>query len=253
VGIPHVELLPYRLPLALLARFFLLHPEPSPRSRELLSRWVWRGAITGLHRGDRIDVVRGSLAAIGNDEERSVQALLAHVSAVAPKDPIPREYNFRTAQTKLQVNALLALQPRDLRTGELINGPKLISLKGADALPRIFNSLARSLVKRHGTGLFEDTQSLMRGLANRLVHPIAKEQSLLATLRNAPSEPALLLSHGIPLEAHAALRNGHVLDFLMSRTVFLSNHVRQFLDSKARWEESDRGSLKSLIIPDEED
>lgn len=37
-GIPHIELLPYKLPLALLARFFHLHPQPSPRSRELLAR-----------------------------------------------------------------------------------------------------------------------------------------------------------------------------------------------------------------------
>lgn len=244
-GIPHVELLPYKLPLALLARFFHLHPQPSPRSRELLARWIWRGAITGRHRGESIEVVRESLAAIGPEEERTVQALLALIPSDAVVAPNVWEYNFRTAQTKLQVNALLALEPRDLRSGERVDGSALIARMGADALPRIFNAPSRVLI--------EESTGTTKGIANRLFHPPVEERSLLATLRDASPEPELLWSHGIPPEAFIALRAGGAAEFLMRRSLFLREHISQFLNSRARWGESDRGSLQSLIVPDEED
>jgi Protein of unknown function DUF262 len=250
-GIPHAELLPYKLPLALLARFFHLHPQPSPRSRELLVRWIWRGAITETHRGESIAVVRASLAAIGTAEEHSVQALLETVPrASAPKFTL-RRYNFRTAQTKLQINALLALKPRDLRSGELIDGPALIGNMGAEALSRIFTSLPRRVraPPKHEMML----RGIMQGLANRLLHPVVEEQSLLAALRAAPQGLQLLLSHGIVRSAMKALQEGDAYGFLERREIFLHRHIRQFLDSKARWGESDRGSLQSLIVPDEED
>lgn len=51
--IPHRSLMPYQLPLLVLARFFARFPAPSPRSIELLARWLWRGALTGAHTGRR--------------------------------------------------------------------------------------------------------------------------------------------------------------------------------------------------------
>jgi hypothetical protein len=253
VGIPHVELLPYKLPLAILARFFHLYPQPSPRSRELLSRWVWRGAITELHRGESIAVVRDSLAATdAGDEERSVQVLLARYPTAPAEKTSLGEYNFRTAQTKLQVNALLALRPRDLRSGEMIDGAALIGREGAEALPRIFTSLTSSL-KADSQGYEEILQFMMRGIANRLVHPGAGKQSLLANLRHSPIRAEVLRSHGISSEALSALGAGNPGRFLLERYKFLLKHIRQFLDAKARWGESDRESLQSLIVSDEED
>lgn len=251
VGIPHIELLPYKLPLALLARFFHLHAKPSSRSRELLARWVWRGAISEAHRGEMIAVVRESLAAIGSNEERSVQALLAEVPVATSKQPeATLPYNFRTASTKLHLNALLALRPRDLRNGDLINGVDLIGRKGADALPQIFTSPPQAT----GRGISPDfLWHLLHGLSNRLLHPGVKKRSLLSLLREAPPEPDLLLSQGIPMVAFQALHKGHTHAFLLERTAFLEEHIGQFLNSKARWGESDRGSLQSLIVPDEED
>lgn len=243
-GIPHIELLPYKLPLALLARFFHLHPQPSARSRELLTRWVWRGAITGLHRGERIAVVRESLTAIGPDEERSVQSLLARTPPNAPRAEGLAPYNFRTAQTKLEVNALLSLQPRDLRTGERIDGPALIDHQGAEALLRIFNAPPNASAEmRNFTSL----------ICNRLIHPLVEGHSLQAILRAASPSPELLTSHGIPPEAFASLHTGNALDFLVRRVIFLDGHFQRFLSSKARWGESDRMSLQSLIVSDEED
>jgi hypothetical protein len=249
-GIPHAELLPYKLPLALLARFFHLHPQPSPRSRELLVRWIWRGAITETHRGESIAVVRASLAAIGTAEERSVQELLAMTPPASVRGPDSRGYNFRAARTKLQINALLALKPRDLRSGEIIDGPVLIGKMGASALPRIFSTQPKGAPTRPIQSA--RLRVMMQALANRLIHPSVEAQSLLTTVRHAPQSPHLL-SHGIGTEAAAALRAGDALGFLRSREDFLFDHVRQFLNSKARWGESDRGSLQSLIVPDEED
>lgn len=42
VGIAHYDLLPYKLPLVTLGKFFHHHPVPRARSRELLIRWLWR-------------------------------------------------------------------------------------------------------------------------------------------------------------------------------------------------------------------
>ncbi|HLL00194.1 MAG TPA: DUF262 domain-containing protein [Myxococcaceae bacterium] len=251
VGIPHVELLPYKLPIALLARFFHLHPQPAARSRELLARWVWRGAITELHRGESIGVVRDSLEAIGTHEERSVQQLLGQLPIASSKSELYLgEYNFRTARTKLQVNGLLALRPRDLRSGELIDGPALIGRMGADALARIFTSPPPP-----STGVQADPQylrTMMRELSNRMLHPAVKKQSLVAFLREAPQPASLLRTHGIPPEAIAALRLGNGHQFLIARGAFLTSFIQGFLDAKARWGESDRGSLQSLVVPDEE-
>jgi hypothetical protein len=53
-GIPHYELLPYKQAFVTLGRFFQLHPQPSPRSCQLLARWIWRGALNGAHQGDTV-------------------------------------------------------------------------------------------------------------------------------------------------------------------------------------------------------
>ncbi len=46
-GVTHLALMPYTLPLPVLAAFFHLHPEPSPWVLRLLARWLWRGWING--------------------------------------------------------------------------------------------------------------------------------------------------------------------------------------------------------------
>ncbi|HEX8822480.1 MAG TPA: DUF262 domain-containing protein [Archangium sp.] len=247
-GIPRIELLPYKLPLVILARFFHLNPEPSSRSRELLARWLWRGAITTFHRGESIPTVRKSLTIIGRNEDESVQALLAELPKAPTKKFDLGDYNFRTAETKLQVNALLALHPRDLRSGELIDVPTLIGAEGAAALRPIFTSAPRPRPDAVDT---VKLKMRMQGLANRLIHPTLEEQSLLTAL-SQPLPPEVLSSHGIPELAFLALQHGDRLGFLIIRQSFLEHHVERILDSRARWLESDRKSLQSLLVVDEE-
>jgi len=121
VGIPHYELLPYKQALVALGKFFHHYPEPVPRSRELLARWVWRGAISGAHRGDTASA-RATLGRIGRvGEEESVQSLL-HASSNPPEAElgVRRPFNFRSAASKLQALGLLALKPLHLETGQPI-------------------------------------------------------------------------------------------------------------------------------------
>jgi hypothetical protein len=258
VGIPHIELLPYKLPLVFLARFFHLHPEPSARTRELLSRWVWRGAITEHHKGQSTQAVRQELAAIDSREEHSMQRLLAALprpdamSKLIAGLPDVRRFNFRTAQTKLQLNALLATQPRHLKTSQPINAPLLLEQHGAASFPLIFASTppkARTATPE----MLEEFQRMRHGLANRIFHPPLDKQSVLTALRTPPlPEQSTLDSHVIPAPAYVWFTLGDDHGFLAFRAHFLQQHIKKFLDAKARWQESDRQSLQSLIVPDED-
>ena len=48
-AVPHLRLLPTRDSIVVLGRFFVVFAEPEERTLELLTRWVWRGALTGEH------------------------------------------------------------------------------------------------------------------------------------------------------------------------------------------------------------
>jgi hypothetical protein len=44
-SVPHVVVLPYELPIVVLARFFALHEKSEERNLILLTRWLWRGSL----------------------------------------------------------------------------------------------------------------------------------------------------------------------------------------------------------------
>lgn len=71
-GFAHVELLPYTLPIVVLSKFFHEFPTPRDRSRLLLRRWLWRGALGARLTGATVGM-RQHLACIRKgDEEGSV-------------------------------------------------------------------------------------------------------------------------------------------------------------------------------------
>src|SRR5690606_1253702 len=114
-GIPHAALCPYELPIVLLSRFFDAFPEPRPRNRALLRRWLWRGSLAGSLRGAPVSL-RQHLDAIPRDESDSVQELLRLAAPEAPSTDLSFEpFSLATARSKLAVCALAALGPRDLR------------------------------------------------------------------------------------------------------------------------------------------
>ncbi|WP_437748156.1 hypothetical protein WMF39_40970 [Sorangium sp. So ce1504] len=114
-GFAHVELLPYTLPIVVLSKFFYEFPTPRDRSRLLLRRWLWRGALGARLTGATVGM-RQHLACIRkDDEEGSVQRLLA-LAGTAPAEDVQhlRSFHFARARSKLQCCALASLGPRDL-------------------------------------------------------------------------------------------------------------------------------------------
>ena len=234
-GIPHGTLLPYEFPLIVLARFFQLYPSPRPRSRALLARWVWRGAITGEHRAERIPVVRAILKGLAPDkgiEEEAVQALLESVPRLRPA-PNLRPFRFGSAQSRLELLALSALGPKNLVEGDALDAGLLLAEHGA-----------RAIVPLPG-GEDDPSGATTRTLANVLMHPPIGKHVLLAAL--ATATPAMLASHGLNSEAADALRHEDWRRMTAARHLELSSHVAMFLDAHARWDETDRPSLAGLL------
>jgi hypothetical protein len=161
-GIAHWALLPYKQPLVALGKFFDLHPQASHRSRELLARWIWRGALNGTHRGDTVST-RRVLDAIDGDEDKSIQRLLEGSGGRPAQLPdATSPFNFRHAESKLETLALLDLSPRDLSSMQPLAAHNLFDgIDGSDGLllPHIFSPT------RGQVGQAEAS------VANRLAHP----------------------------------------------------------------------------------
>lgn len=234
VGIPNYELLPYKQPLVTLGKFFHHHPTPRSRSRDLLVRWVWRGALNGAHRGDTVSA-RNALDRIVSDrEDKSVQQMLEMVSEHPSAQPdVTDPFNFRFAASKLLALALMDLSPRDLETGASFNAPVQEM-----AFPQIVASIAGGRT------------ALIRSTANRLAHP---QRPGIRKLVLDATDPSILASHGITAEAIQALRDGNATTFLALRAEYLQAHFQRFFKRHARWDEPDRPSLSSLYVSDEED
>lgn len=234
-GIPHLALLPYRLPLITLARFLHLHPEPAPRSLELMARWLWRGAINGRHQGEPV-ITSKSLTSIVSNESEAVQNLLRDVGSRPHAMPPLTPYRPRDAHSKLQLLALWALQPKHLGTGAALHIDDLVQ-HSSPAQP------VKEPSKR-------DPEAA-RGLPNRLLHP-----PLAGGLRKAliaQTDARILASHGISPAAHTALASGDFATFLRLREETLRPHIERFLEARAQWDASDRPPLADLIIDDEDE
>lgn len=237
VGIPRYDLLPYKQPFVLLGKFFHLYPDPGARSRQLLERWVWRGALTGTHRGDTVSTRTTLDRIVEGNEEVSVQKLLELVKGRPGALPDVHEaYNFRFATGKLLALAMLDLKPRDLDSGALIPIDQEVGAEEQEfSMPAIIAS--------HG-----GAGNALRSIANRLIHPHRPGiRQRLAEVR----DPEVLASHGIPEAAAQALRDADVDRFLKMRADVLHRHCERFFARHARWGESDRPSIAALSTEDE--
>ncbi len=239
VGMPHVLFMPYKQPLVTLGKFFHHHPKPKPRSRELLARWVWRGALSGAHRGDSVSTRTALEQVEAHDEEGSVQRMLAMVGHHMPVLPTVKDrFHFRYAASKLQALALLALNPRDLETGELLDMGRLLDDRETQQNPPFPPILtSRSVDAQH-----------MLSVLNRLAHP--PRSGLRRLLEQA--DESVWASHGISPEAHLALQAGDLDSFLAFRADTLKPHFEQVFARHARWDASDRPSIGALVVADEE-
>ena len=227
-GIPHASLLPYQQPLLALARFFDRFPEPSGRSRELLTRWLWRGSLTGAHRGDLV-ATRTMSMAIRDDEADAVDRLLALLPPRSTDDPdVDAPFRWQTASSKLLALALLDLDPRDLTHGSAVRPA------ADDTDDARWQRLFRDILDRPHAGL-----------ANHLAHPPHRRGLIYAI--TTCDEPAWLASHAISVEARRALKFDRVDDFLALRAAALRQHVSDFLERRARWDETDAPAVETLL------
>jgi hypothetical protein len=222
-GVPHISWLPYSGVLASLARLFDLHPDLHPHNRELLVRWFWRGMLTGDHRKDnRIDGHKW--AAIDGNEHETVQRLLRLLPRVTADD-IPRElsvFSMKAAQTRMELVALAALEPRAL-VGEELGKPITIA-----ALIDYGAEFPVSLV-----------QAGKKTIATMLLHDRISATELVAS---APPQQ-LLDSHGIGADAFAALAANRGDEFIALRTGRLAAHVHAFFVVEAGLNAADHDRL----------
>ncbi len=239
-GIPHYDLLPYKQAFVTLGRFFQLYPHPSPRSRELLTRWIWRGALNGAHQGDTVSTRKVLARILPESEERSVDGMLEMVKERPSVIPdVADRFNFRFAASKLLALALLSLEPRNLLTGEKLTAGQLmrrgLSVHDSSPLLQIFSV-------RPG-------EEYLQSAANRLFHP--PHQGGIRRLLTGITDSSLLLSHGISEAARQFLDNDDSAAFLKLRAEWVRPRVRTFFDRHVRWDEPDRPSIASLIVDDE--
>lgn len=242
-GIPHYDLLPYKQAFVTLGRFFQLHPQPSPRSRELLARWIWRGALNGAHQGDTVSTRKVLARILPESEERSVHGMLEMVSGKPSAIPdVADRCNFRFAASKLLALALFSLEPRDLITGNRLAAGQLMSQvqSGHDSSP-----LLQIFPVRAGK-----VEEALQSAANRLIQP--PHQRGVRRLLAGIDDSRLLLSHGISAAARQALDDGDSAAFLKLRAEWLRPRVELFFARHARWDEPDRPRIASLIVNDEE-
>jgi Protein of unknown function DUF262 len=231
--VPVYALLPYALPLVVLSKFFHEFPEPHPRSRLLLRRWFWRGALAGTLTGATIGMRKHLESVKPGLEEDSVQRLLA-LAGPEPDEPIKLvPFQFGTARSKLQCCVLASKRPLSLVDGKLVDFRELFD---SDADEKVM----RFVPRRAGNG------DASRGLANRLLHPLMPTKKLRAAAAKA-SEPALE-SHGVSPRAHSALLAGKLDEFFRLRSATLTNWIDAYFKRQAEWRASDHPSIASLRI-----
>ena len=237
-GIPHVQLLPYRLPLRLLARFFHLHAEPGPRTLGLLVHWVWRGALSEEHSDDGDVTVSKLQAHIGTDPHAAVTALLATVSRAAAYPSILDPWNGRAARTRLCALAMFHHGPRDPGTGEVL---------GLEDLQTLFNEREEIgqvfLVARPSRDAVD-----VSGVVHRF---LLRDASQLAQLLGAdelfPVRDEIHASHGLDAEAVRAHAAGDMAGFAARRAALLDPYFHRFFRERSAPEDSDRPPIAAIV------
>ncbi len=251
-GIPHLQLLPRPFLLAILARFFKLHPTPQPRTLQLLSRWVWRAlTIEPSYWGE----IQGrSLASLGNllGEEPQLSALLAIIPRELTVPQLQENARWNSAGGHLALLTLATLLPRSLIDGRVLDTAKILDEHKAKAFWRICSERENEPVIHPG----QDGFLLLEGPANRLLLSASSQtrNQLLERLRIAGPKDAVLASHAISGEAAAHLLAGRVAEFLTVRHKTIAELLGQLTLRMAGWSQHDRDrpSIRYLLKKAEE-
>lgn len=226
-GIIHLQLLPYQLPLILLARFFHLHPSPHSRTRTLLVRWIWRGALAGIHADSGHPTVNQLQSKIDRDEFASVERLLFTVPKQAASPDASTVWSGHSAATRLCAVAMIHMDPRNVDTGEVYT----------------LQEVQRLLDRRDLAKIFRDVDSHAPStVARRLLLPGSRQ---LARLPHAPDE--VLRSHGLDRDAANALQRGDIAGFVERRQRELDRWFQRFFSERSAPGETDRLPIAELV------
>ncbi len=226
-GILHSKLLPSTLPLLVLSRFFHFHPRPNVRTRALLVRWAWRGAISGVHSDLRTDALSSLVELVDEDEFASAERLLETVPLSDDFPTASTPWNGGDAQDMMCVVALVHLGPRDLETGEVLSVDAVRALLDPRTIDDVFLDV-------QGEG--EST------VARRVLLP---DRDALQRLPFASL--AVLESHGLDQAAADALGRGDLALFIERRTRVLDPWLKRFFAERCALDESDRPPVAELI------
>jgi hypothetical protein len=233
--IPHLRLLPRSIPLVVLTRFFALFPEPKARTLALLTRWTWRTLLSTSFFDERT-LLRHGVDVIRNDEEASVQRLLALVPHEQPYQYVrlPARFDARAADSRLALLGLSSLRPLDL-DGSPIDVAGLIETGDAAAFRRILPNA------KEGSSP-----------ANRILLPGSgsARKELLAYIETASMDqegPATLESHALSFNAVQALLDQNAEGFIFLRGVAIQNAINRLSERLAAWSRTDRPSIPYLL------
>jgi hypothetical protein len=242
--VPLRRLLPYRVVISLLMRFFLLHPEPNELSRKRLVRWLWRGAVTGSHQWAEVSRVRATIAALDEDEEASIDRLLRHLSP-RPTEPW-RLRGFHQRMTHSRIELLALLDRRPLHLSGVPGGPFLPARDVTVAELATSDRLATEILAHPACeALPQGCRDLARTSANRiLLHDRPTGLSVLLKPLDADRDAEFLRSHVIPPAALAALQAGDPATFLRERAAAVLRVIQAFVDREAAWDKPMIGSLQ---------
>ena len=230
-GIPHAKLLPYKLPLRLLSRFFHLHPTPEPRTLELLKRWVWRGALSKIHADTGDATVSRLQACVGDDPAASTQALLATVPAEISEFPTSTaSWNGREAVTRLIALAIVHAGPRDPTSGEVLETEALEDLFAEREIGEVF--------------VRADNDA---SIAARFLVRSKRDLPVLFRASSVVPSPALWRSHILECEAAEAFARGDLKRAAALRAEALDRWSRTFFRERSGAGESDRPSIASIL------
>jgi hypothetical protein len=259
VGIPHVKLLPYTLPLRIVARFFATHPRPSQRARTLLRRWVWRGIVGGVFNHWSLSQVRAMQSRASSDgAETSARAMLDDQPPVEVRiDPLREPWSARSVPSLLVALALMHRAPRDPRDGVALT---------IDAVQMMLPSEPEDGGEGEGSSQRDaDTKSLSeivldvagrtrRQKARVAARVVVRDAEALGALPGASN--AVLDDHLISPEAALALRDAlsgppgsrdnALRIFEALRAKQMQAHVEDFLVERCDLGASDRVSIAAI-------
>lgn len=243
--IPHITLLPYEKYFIPLARFFRFYPDPHPRARELLSRWVWRGILSeepiarsgftkvflSLINGEYQKAFQGEFYILENilKQHNDAEKIVKNIDKFCN---VMSKFNFRSAQNKVQVLAMLAQKPIHLQSGQEI----------------IFHEHIASTPDKIVTYLQKNAGSKT---VNRFVHPnLSKPLAILLEEYQEEQYRERWLSHCIDISGidfGKDITELQINKLIKKRGELLQNKIQEFLLERTMPDDPDAPSMEYIL------